>query len=301
MSPRKIIRCGTSGWSYPDWDSVIYPTVKPRGFHPLEHLAKNLDAVEIESSFHQALRPELVSLWIRKTECNPNFQFSALLGRQFTFDRNLDADAVAEFKNGLWPLLNAGKMGCVLMRFPWSFRFTKENREFLIETRRTFHEFPLVAEMRHSSWMLDEALGTLMDYRVGFCNVDQSEGIRAMQPSAIVTSPVGYTRLTGRGGDWTSEDGSPAYLYSPQELGGWQARMERVGAHTSRSFVILANHLGGRAAINALQLKSMLGASVLETVSSLPQHRTIGAGRRPAPSMPPKRENVVAITRAMRA
>ena len=169
MSPRNHIRCGTSGWAHPDWDSVIYPRVKPRGFHPVEHLAQHLDAVEIDTSFHEALRPELVRLWISKAECNPRFQFTATLGRQFTFDRCLDEASVKEFKSGLWPLLNAGRMGCLLMRFPWSFRFTKENRDFFIAVRRTFHEFPLVAEMRHSSWMFDEALGTFENQFRNLC------------------------------------------------------------------------------------------------------------------------------------
>ena len=141
------------------------------------------------------------------------------------------------------------------------------------------------------------------DYRVGFCNIDQSEGMRAMQPSAIVTSPVGYTRLTGRGGDWTAEDGSPAYLYSPQELGQWQARVERVGTHATRSFVMMANHLSGRAMVNALQMKAMLGAgaSSLVNANSRPQRQTQGAGLKPAPTMPPRRENVITLPRAMRA
>src|SRR5262249_56011089 len=105
-------------------------------------------------------------VWLKGiVECHI-FEVRAVLGGQFTQDRNLDPGAVREFKEGLWPLAHARRFGCLLMRFPWSFRFTTENRAFLIELRRTFHEFPLAAEMRHSSWLLDEALGTLMDYRI---------------------------------------------------------------------------------------------------------------------------------------
>ena len=84
------------------------------------------------------------------------------------------------------------------MQFPWSFRFTVENREFLIRLRRTFSEFPLVAEMRHSSWMAEEAVGTFLDYRIGFCNIDQPDYTRAMPPTAFLTSGIGYVRLHGR-------------------------------------------------------------------------------------------------------
>ena len=65
------------------------------------------------------------------------------------------------------------------MQFPWSFRFTSENRAFLIDLRRTFHEFPLVAELRHASWLADEAKGTLIDYKIGFCNIPGSANINA--------------------------------------------------------------------------------------------------------------------------
>jgi uncharacterized protein YecE (DUF72 family) len=134
--------------------------------------------------------------------------------------------------------------------------------------------------MRHASWMLDEALGTLMDYRIGFCNVDQPDGVGAMPADAIITSPVSYVRLLGRnGGDWTAEETAADYLYTPRELGCWQTRIERLRAHSSATFVVTANHSGGKAVVNALQLKSML------------QETTAPPRRRP--SLPPRRENLV--------
>src|SRR3989441_5316307 len=280
------LRCGTSGWSHADWNSVVYPSIQPRGFHPLEYLSQHLDLIEIDSSFHRPLRPELSKLWIGKISPHPNFMFSAILGRQFTHERLLDPAAIREFKDGLWPLRTAGRLGCLLMRFPWSFRFTRENRDFLIELRRAFHEFPLVAEMRHASWMLDEALGTLMDYRVGFCNVDQPSGVRATPPDALITSPIGYVRLLGRnGGDWTDEETAADYLYTPQELGSWQTRIERLRVHTNATFVVTANHTAGKAVVNALQLKAMLR----DPTSPL---------RRRVPPMPPRRENLIPISAA---
>src|SRR5579862_1657547 len=256
---QNALRCGTTGWSHADWNSVVYPAVRPRGFHPLEFLAQHVDLVEIDASFDRPLRPEISRLWLNRGSRRPDFLFTAVLGRQFTYDRALDPDAIREFKDGLWPLWNARRLGALLMRFPWSFRFTKENRSFLIELRRSFHEFPLVAEMRHASWMLDEALGTLMDYRIGFCNLDQPRNIRAMPPDAIVTSPVSYVRLLGRAGeDWTDEEAASDYLYTPQELGGWHERIDRLRRHTNSTFVVAANHPGGKAVVNALQLQSML-------------------------------------------
>ena len=67
-------------------------------------------------------------------------------------------------------------------------------------------------------------------------------------------------RLLGRGAkDWTRDDVAADYLYTPQELGQWQDRIERVAAHASSTFVVAANVAGGKAAVNAMQLAAMLG------------------------------------------
>ncbi len=267
MPPSPSLRCGTAGWAYSHWNGVVYPRPRPRGFHPLEFLAGWFDAVEINTSFYYNLRPEIVRLWIGKVSHNPNFGFALKLHRRFTHDRVFDAADVAAFKDGLWPLLHSGRLGCVLMQFPASFRFTPENREHFIRLRRAFHEFPLVAEMRHSSWMRDEALGTFIDYRVGFCNIDQPQALRAMPPTAFLTSSIAYVRLHGRrAGTWQEEFGERAmrprsvdYLYTAAELEEWKLRIDRISGLASETFVITNNDAGGKACVNALQLQSLLG------------------------------------------
>ena len=192
------VQVGTAGWSYPHWNGVVYPKTYPPGFHPLEFLAERFNVVEINSSFYQSLKPEIVKLWMRKVQSNPNFQFTAKLNQRFTHSRVLEEAEIETFKDGLWPLLRGRKLGAVLMQFPWAFRFTPENREFLIRLRRAFHEFPLVAEMRHSSWLAEDAIGTFLDYHIGFCNIDQPQYTSAMPPTAYLTSGIGYVRLHGR-------------------------------------------------------------------------------------------------------
>src|SRR5260370_35512568 len=101
-----------------------------------------------------------------------------------------------------------------------------------------------------------------------------------MPPGATITSAVGYVRLLGRhGDDWTEEEAAADYLYTPQELGAWQDRIDRLRPHTTATFVIAANHPGGKAVVNSMQLQA-LGPET----SSPP--------RRPVPSMPPRGENL---------
>ncbi len=253
---------GPAGWAYPHWRGVVYPTAGP---HPLETLARQVGAIEINSSFYQPLKAEIVKLWIKKVQINPHFRFTAKLHQRFTHYRILEDAEVNTFKEGLRPLLSAGKLGAVLMQFPWSFKFTGENREFFIKLRRAFSEFPLVAEMRHDSWMAEEAIGTFIDYRVGFCNIDQPEYVRAMPPTAFLTSSVGYVRLHGRNPknslgayDRSATRGRQHdYLYSEPDLVEWAARIERVGRYADSTFVIFNNDAAAKSMVNALQLQSI--------------------------------------------
>ena len=262
------IRVGTAGWSYPHWNGLVYPKTAASGFHALELVARHLDVVEINSSFYQALKPELTKLWMRKVERNPDFTFTAKLHQDFTHRRSLDTARIAAFKEGLWPLLRAGKLGGLLMQFPWSFRFTEENREHFIRLRRAFHEFPLVAEMRHSSWMADEALGTFLDYKVAFCNLDQPQYTRAMPPSAILTSGIGYIRLHGRNPQNALGAFDPQaarqkqhdYLYTEQEIADWATRAQSIARFAARVYVIFNNDAGAKSFVNALQLRAATGA-----------------------------------------
>jgi uncharacterized protein YecE (DUF72 family) len=261
------VRIGTAGWSYPHWNGLVYPQTPWPGFHALEVVAKHLDTVEINSSFYQLLKPEVVKLWLKKVEANPGFLFTAKLHQHFTHNRALDDAEIAGFKAGLEPLVKAKKLGAVLMQFPWSFRFTGENREFFIRLRRAFHEYPLVTEMRHASWMSEEAIGTFLDYHVGFCNIDQPVYTSAMPPTEYLTSQVAYVRLHGRNPknslgafdrDTPLRRRQHDYLYSETELDAWLKRIQHAGRFADRTFVIFNNDVGAKSFVNALQVQAML-------------------------------------------
>lgn len=153
------------------------------------------------------------------------------------------------------------------MQFPWSYQFSAANREFLLRLRRAFHEFPLVAEMRHDSWLAAEALGTFVDYKIGFCNIDQPEYAHAMPPASILTSGIGYVRLHGRNGKTARVPDLPAvagarqndYLYPEVELAEWLSRIQHLARFAERTFVVFNNDGGARSVVNALQMRALLG------------------------------------------
>lgn len=263
------LRIGLSGFQHPDWKGLVYPKEAAIRRHALETLARFTDAVELD----RLPRPETAQVWLHSVRENPRFQFTALLPRQFTYQRDLSAHGIAAFKQGLWPLHKAGRLGAVVLQFPWAFRYNQENREFLIRVRRSFHEFPLVAEFRHEHWSLDEALGTLIDYRIGLVNLDQPAYFRAMPPTAFLTSSVAYVRLHGRLGRESFQEyeapAPPPYLYTRGELEEWRPRIERLASHAGRTFVIAANSAGARSAVNALQLHALLTGTQREAPPDL--------------------------------
>ncbi|MEJ7606609.1 MAG: DUF72 domain-containing protein [Bryobacteraceae bacterium] len=119
--------------------------------------------------------------------------------------------------------------------------------------------------MRHDSWMLDEAIGTFIDYRVGFCNLDQPAYTKAMPPTAFLTSNVGYVRLHGRNcfnwyGAADREQRKPRYdyLYTEAELAEWVKRIDRIRGYARKIFVVANNGTEGKSILTALTIQAML-------------------------------------------
>ena len=44
---------GPAGWSYKDWEGIVYPLKKGKNFHPLKYISHYFDTVEINSSFYR--------------------------------------------------------------------------------------------------------------------------------------------------------------------------------------------------------------------------------------------------------
>ena len=271
QSRNSLVKIGPAGWSHRDWNGVVYPTPRPRGFHELSYLARYFPLIEINTSFHGPVGPELARLWVKQVEDIPRFQFTAKMYHVFTHERILNRDDVGAFKQGLAPLLEAGRLGAVLMQFPWSFRATRENQQYLQRLRKAFHGLPLVAELRHTDWNDADPLRRLADHEIGFANIDQPQRLHSMPPTAHVTSPIGYVRLHGRSyEEWSpSENGSASphglmpgqgrhsYLYSRFQLEAWGPRIEAVSRYAATTFVVTNNPFRGQAVVNALQLLSM--------------------------------------------
>src|SRR6266542_3735863 len=68
------ILIGTQGWSYPQWEGLVYPAGAPKEEH-LAHYAKLFPVVEIDSSYYGTPRAQTVTRWAELVP--PGFLFSA--------------------------------------------------------------------------------------------------------------------------------------------------------------------------------------------------------------------------------
>lgn len=261
---KSIIRIGPAGWSYKDWESVVYPEKPGKKFDPLEYLARYFDTIEINSSFYRPPTPSTTKSWANRVAANKQFIFTAKLHRVFTHERGkATAEDEKLFREGMDVLAKADKLGSVLLQFPWSFKNTPDDRIYLAQLLERFSDYPLVVEVRHTSWNNEEVYEWLQERSVGVCNIDQPVFKRSIRPAALTTSPVGYVRLHGRNyQNWFREqaprDERYNYLYSLDELDPWITRIKEVAKNTRETYVITNNHFRGQAVVNAVEIKAAL-------------------------------------------
>lgn len=261
------IRVGVAGWDYKDWHGVLYPRPAPRDFDPLRFLAGYVDLIEINSTFYRPARAEYAKRWVDRVAALPDFQFTAKLWRRFTHERDTawSAEDVRAVKTGLQPLARAGRLGAVLVQFPWSFTNDAANREWLEDVLDAFRAFPLVLEVRHASWNERGFYMWLSERGVGIVNIDQPLFRRSVRPAARSTGRVGYVRVHGRNyKDWfrkgAGRDARYDYLYSMEELRPWANRAREIARDEGTEVVdvVFNNHYRAQAVVNALQFKHLL-------------------------------------------
>jgi len=273
-----MIRVGPAGWSYADWAGVVYPKPRPKTFDPLAFLAGLFDAMELNTSFYAPVSRRNCEQWLERTAFNPDFRFTAKLWKRFTHERTAvwTADEVKQTRAGLDALHEAGRLGAVLVQFPWSFRNTEENRDWLDEVVSTFNDWPLVLEVRHLSWNEPDVYAELAERGIGFVNIDQPLFANSLAPSARVTSSVGYVRVHGRNyRDWFRKNAGPMerydYLYPARELKPWAERTQEMASHprVQDVYVVTNNHVRGKGIANAMMLQAMLTGRKVEAPETL--------------------------------
>jgi uncharacterized protein YecE (DUF72 family) len=280
------IRVGPAGWSYQDWAGQVYPKPQQRGFDPLRYLAQYFDAIEINSTFYRIPDATMTQRWVARVADHPDFRFTAKLWQGFTHEGTAGAQDAAAFRQAMAPLQEAGRLGAVLLQFPYRFHHTPENRASLQRLADAFRAYPLVLEIRHRSWDRPQVYDFLRELGIGFCNIDQPQVSYGIGLTAHVTSPVGYLRLHGRNAaTWFAEGADAAarydYRYPAEELRAIADVVEVLSRRARETYLITNNHFRGQAALNALELRSRLRRSPVPVppplLAAYPELRQIAA------------------------
>ena len=193
------MRVGLAGWSYRDWQGIVYPAPAGRGFDRLDWIARFTDLVEINATFYRAARPRDAERWARTVERYPDFRFTAKLEKIFTHDAEGAGDAAERrYRDGLAPLVESGRLAAVLIQFPYSFHNIAANRRRLARLLNRFSDYPLTVEFRHRGWLTADLLAFLASRQVTLAGVDQPAVGQSVPPSLPLTGPFFYIRLHGR-------------------------------------------------------------------------------------------------------
>jgi len=254
-----VIYLGTSGFSYNDWVGNFYPWGMPKR-EWLYYYSREFDTCEINVTFYTLPKPSTLESMAKKTK--EGFLFTVKANQQMTHEQKDNEEVFKGFRKVLNPLIDRGKMGCVLAQFPYSFRFNRRNRDYLEIFRERLGDLPIVIEFRNAQWLRREVFDWLRHNALGFCCVDEPQLPNLLPPIAEATSKIAYVRFHGRNAEkwWQHEHAYERYdySYSPEELAEWLPKIRNLDEMAERTFVFANNHWRGQAVATIRQLRMML-------------------------------------------
>ncbi len=308
------IHIGTAGWNYPTgrgtWSGVFYPSRRGKGFDELAYYAEHFDTVEVNSTFYRAPEPDLSLGWLRRTPAS--FLFSVKLYQKFTHpdmylardgvtDWDLSRADVDQFRHGIGPIADAGRLAALLVQFPPSFHAEPEMRDYLDWLLDAFTGYPIAVELRHRSWSdeAEETRARLAARRAAWVLIDEpkfdssisqswvqgptstvrpTSEVRRSEPASLT-----YIRLHGRNADkwWEHDEAEDRYdyLYSADELRPIAKATTTAAAVSKRVLVYFNNHFSAKAVANAAVLRNEVGQAESgrlperEMIDALPRAR----------------------------
>ena len=269
------LRIGTSGWNYPTgkgtWNGIFYPLPedRERGFDELRFYSERFNIVEVNSTFYGQPRANAALGWVKRT---PNdFEFAVKLYQKFThpgmtIDRTPVTQAdVDAFKGGIEPVAAAGKLGPLLIQFPFSFQRTPEAMEYLNWLLNEFRDYLPVVELRHRSWSDAEVetQALLNQYRAAWVQIDEPKFESSIrQDLSAGESTIYYVRFHGRNArewwDHAESEDRYNYFYSAEELAPIAEKARAARDLKKKVYLLMNNHFSAQSIANATTLKKLL-------------------------------------------
>src|ERR687884_196868 len=265
----ELILVGCSGWNYSDtpdkggWTDIFYPDKNTKR---LRYYSQFFDTAEMDSIFYEKFYSQMTKgTFIGMVRATPEkFQFSVKVPETITHNKRLDINKNAmadfeEFLDKISPLKNANKLGTILIQLPPSFTVSDfKNIEGFLDRLPSSSSFDYAIEFRHPSWSTEGPWDMLRHYNIATVMTDSpaKENLQFLSDITITTADHSFIRLHGRntkGHYWYN------YLYSKEELKPWVEKVSQIKQQTKVLRIYFNNHYGGKAVVNALEFKQMIG------------------------------------------
>lgn len=239
----KEYRVGCAGWSIPSQYAARFTGP---GTH-LQRYARQLLAVEINSSFYRSHAPQTYARWAASVPAD--FRFAVKMPRAITHLARLAGadDALKQFLDEVAAL--GPKLGPVLVQLPPSLAFESDLAGRFFERLRQRFNGWVVCEPRHASWFSRSATRLFGQHKVGRVAADPAGVPEAAEPGGW--SGLVYYRLHGTPRMYYS-------AYSEEFLAGLAQRLAEV---KSPVWCIFDNTAAGAALGNALRLAALLSGN----------------------------------------
>jgi len=183
------LMAGASGYSFKEWKGDFYPAeMKPEGM--LGWYAERLPTVEINNTFYQMPKVQVLENWSRATP--DDFRFAIKAPRRITHMARLKAKAAADSVAFLYKNLDAlgSKRGPVLFQLP---PFLKRDLARLSEFLSLLPKGHGAAfEFRNESWFEDSVYELLKRHEASLCLSERED---SAPPPLVQTASWGYIRL----------------------------------------------------------------------------------------------------------
>jgi uncharacterized protein YecE (DUF72 family) len=259
---------GCQGWNYEDWvtgpaanETVFYP----RGTRPVQMLpiyTRAYETVEVDSTFYAVPSAATVDGWHKRSPAR--FTFALKLPQQITHEFGLrlkgSSELLAEFCDHARLLHD--KLAAVLIQLPPQFEAVPENMRALENfLPRLPRDLPFSIEFRHASWITDETLTMLNEYRVPIALVEGQWIARRTLFRTVeqTNADFAYIRFMGAR-DLTRFD----RIQRPQDsnLQLWGEAIRRLCARVRHVYAYFSNYYEGHAPASANKLKRLLNQPV---------------------------------------
>lgn len=262
------IRIGTSGYAYKDWVGPVYPEgCRQADF--FDRYREIFDFTELNFSYYAF--PVAKYLAALQKKAGDDFRFALKAHRSMTHEASENLPGLcSRFVEALEPFSEAGTLASVLLQFPYSFHYTRENRLKLDKLCAGLEAVPLHVEFRNTDWSSSQVAEGLRSRGVGLVASDYPDLKGLPGFTSEVTSPVAYARFHGRNSKnwWKGTNVSRYdYRYSTKELTERVPILKEMGEKAQVLLVAFNNHYKGQAVDNALELKGLLEGQIEPTDS----------------------------------